>query len=402
MIRINYALRFNSPFTSRIALQKMVPSKCIDCLSLGHYSRAYYKCRLYTPIEADDVGTSGTKRKQSAVIKDEKRKTKRARNSSSSSANTTSVCTSCKKTGRKSSRPSACKNHNLNKKEILIINLGKNYQPFTIKIPLDKCVKQEFLPHLKAFAISSSRNSIPSPVICQLLHFASQQFWYSIRQMVNGKRVIQSNNLPSDMLSVWDSFKAQHRTIMYNAVLKPGLLQCLTEACTELATSYQNHTVENFETRVIKFLTYKLPITFVVGRELQSIWSTCCWMAQQSTVEKKRSKKKSGRSNEGRKKEAPIGNRKDKWRPTKLEEEDKNKVPLIVFGNVMPLKMTNVRVCWSAKTVIRFVEETSMPPRTHYLYLFPFGKAMVDHHLTAEANISRYIAVLNTVFLFEI
>ncbi|GAA5803229.1 hypothetical protein HPULCUR_008706 [Helicostylum pulchrum] len=92
-----------------------------------------------------------------------------------------------------------------------------------------------------------------------------QQFWYSIRQMVNGKRVIQSNNLPSDMLSVWDSFKAQHRTIMYNAALKPGLSQCLTEACTELATSYQNHTVENFETRVIKFLTYKLPITFVVS-----------------------------------------------------------------------------------------------------------------------------------------
>ncbi|KAI9268583.1 hypothetical protein EDC94DRAFT_406423 [Helicostylum pulchrum] len=116
------------------------PSKCIDCLSFGHYSKAYYKCKLYTPFKADDVGTSGKKRKQSAVIKDGKRKAKRARNFSSRSAST-SVCISCKKMGHKSSRSSACKNHNLNKKEILSMNLGKNYQPFTIKIPLDKCVK---------------------------------------------------------------------------------------------------------------------------------------------------------------------------------------------------------------------------------------------------------------------
>ncbi|KAI9260906.1 hypothetical protein EDC94DRAFT_673704, partial [Helicostylum pulchrum] len=90
-----------------------------------------------------------------------------------------------------------------------------------------------------------------------------QQLRYSICQMVNGKRVTQSSNLPSDMLSVWNSSKAQHRTTMYNAVLKPRSLQCLTEACTELATSCHNHIVENFEIRVIKFLTYKLQITFV-------------------------------------------------------------------------------------------------------------------------------------------
>ncbi|GAA5794871.1 hypothetical protein HPULCUR_000219 [Helicostylum pulchrum] len=198
---------------------------------------------------------------------DEKRKAKRAKNSSSSSASTTSVCTSCKKTGHKSSRSSACKNHNINKKEILSMNLGKKYQPFTFKIPLDKCVKQEFLPRLKAFAISSSRD-------VREIVFRAQLFvnYYIVRrsnQQENNDlprcifRQQFCNNLPSDMLSVWDLFKAQHRTIMYNAVLRPGSSQCLTKACTELATSYHNRIVENFETRVIKFLTYKLQITFV-------------------------------------------------------------------------------------------------------------------------------------------
>ncbi|KAI9275007.1 hypothetical protein EDC94DRAFT_509409, partial [Helicostylum pulchrum] len=203
------------------------------------------------------VGTSDTKRKQSSVIKDEKRKAKRAKNSSSSSASTTSVCTSCKKTGHKSSRSSACKNHNINKKEILSMNLGKKYQPFTFKISLDKCVKQEFLPRLKAFAISSSRD-------VREIVFRAQLFVnYYIARRSNQQ---ENNDLPRCIFrqQFWYSI-SQHRTIMYNAVLRPGSSQCLTEACTELATSYHNHIVENFETRVIKFLTYKLQITFVVS-----------------------------------------------------------------------------------------------------------------------------------------
>lgn len=75
---------------------------------------------------------------------------------------------------------------------------------------------------------------------------------------------LQSTNLPSDMLSVWDSFKVQHRTIV-DTKIRPGTSQCLTEASKELATWYQNHIVENFEERVIKYLLYKLRTTFVVS-----------------------------------------------------------------------------------------------------------------------------------------
>lgn len=56
--------------------------------------------------------------------------------------------------------------------------------------------------------------------------------------MVNPKRVTQSDNIPSDILSVWDSFTSQHRTVVYNTTIKPGSSQYLAEACVGLLTCY--------------------------------------------------------------------------------------------------------------------------------------------------------------------
>ncbi|KAG2231611.1 hypothetical protein INT48_006697 [Thamnidium elegans] len=105
------------------------------------------------------------------------------------------------------------------------MNLGKKYH----KNSLNKCVKQGLLPRLKAFIISFSRDVSEIVFRAQLFvnyyiaHRSNQpenndvprcvlrqQFWYSICQMVNGKRVTQRASLLSDMLSVCDSFKAQH------------------------------------------------------------------------------------------------------------------------------------------------------------------------------------------------
>jgi hypothetical protein len=83
--------------------------------------------------------------------------------------------------------------------------------------------------------------------------------------MVNGKRVTCGTNLPEDMLTIWNTFKAEHRNIVYDRKLTEGASQCLAEACTGLATCYLNNIVENFEGHLMKFLMYKLQHTFMVS-----------------------------------------------------------------------------------------------------------------------------------------
>ncbi|KAI8057480.1 hypothetical protein BDF21DRAFT_403646 [Thamnidium elegans] len=124
------------------------------------------------------------------------------------------------------------------------MNLGKKYH----KNSLNKCVKQGLLPRLKAFIISFSRDVSEIVFRAQLFvnyyiaHRSNQpenndvprcvlrqQFWYSICQMVNGKRVTQRASLLSDMLSLNIT-----RTIVYAVAIKPESSQCLTEASRTL------------------------------------------------------------------------------------------------------------------------------------------------------------------------
>jgi hypothetical protein len=83
--------------------------------------------------------------------------------------------------------------------------------------------------------------------------------------MINANRVTSGTNIPEDMLAAWDTFRVQHRTISYHKTLEAGTSQCLAEACTELATCYQNNVVENFEAHLLKFLVYQLQHTFTVS-----------------------------------------------------------------------------------------------------------------------------------------
>jgi hypothetical protein len=85
---------------------------------------------------------------------------------------------------------------------------------------------------------------------------------------VNAKRVTSSTNIPSDILVVWDRFRSAHRAIVYDKIIGGGASQCIAEACTELATSYQNNIVENFEERLLKYLYCKLQNIFMVNKNM--------------------------------------------------------------------------------------------------------------------------------------
>ncbi|KAI8981600.1 hypothetical protein BDF20DRAFT_999733, partial [Mycotypha africana] len=88
----------------------------------------------------------------------------------------------------------------------------------------------------------------------------TQNFWYSMIQLVNGQRPTNSRLISEQLLSSFDSFKTSYPSAVK---LFPGLSQAITEACTEIATSYTSSIVENFEEKLLYFFIYKKRTAFV-------------------------------------------------------------------------------------------------------------------------------------------
>ncbi|CEG73157.1 hypothetical protein RMATCC62417_08590 [Rhizopus microsporus] len=77
------------------------------------------------------------------------------------------------------------------------------------------------------------------------------------------KRATNSAALPEGLLENWNLFRQSHRSIIYTKNIASGASQCLSEACVQLATAYTNCIVENFEARLLKYLSYLIQNTFV-------------------------------------------------------------------------------------------------------------------------------------------
>ncbi|KAI9023882.1 hypothetical protein CLU79DRAFT_791472 [Phycomyces nitens] len=196
----------------------------VHCGQPGHYTNKHYKCQLFQPEIASQVGTSG-KRKQSYDVKAEKRNVKRQKVS-----NEATVCKKCKQQGHSSARSPLCGHHILSKEQVLHNNLGDNCVVNTYKASLKSSIvtacthlrhlifrAQIFVNHCIIKALDLT---VPKGVF-------KQQFWYTIIQMVNGRK-------------------------------PTSISQCITEACKDLATSYTNTIVEGFEQKLLYFLNYKL------------------------------------------------------------------------------------------------------------------------------------------------
>ena len=66
-------------------------------------------------------------------------------------------------------------------------------------------------------------------------------------------------------MAVCNAFQSQYNSIVYHQQIAGGTSQCLTETCTELATSYHNNMVEHFESRLLSFLYYRLQNIFMAS-----------------------------------------------------------------------------------------------------------------------------------------
>ncbi|KAI7903269.1 uncharacterized protein BX663DRAFT_433818, partial [Cokeromyces recurvatus] len=141
------------------------------------------------------------------------------------------------------------------------------------------CIKEEYKGVLKEKKIITCCNSIRQLIyraklfvnyyILQNLNepaprfIFKQQVWYTICQLVNNKRPTSSTVVSPNLLQQWDNFKRENPKACHAVALISGASQCLAEACTEVATSYQNAIVETFENRLIYYLRYKIQIMFV-------------------------------------------------------------------------------------------------------------------------------------------
>ncbi|CEG79169.1 hypothetical protein RMATCC62417_13666 [Rhizopus microsporus] len=83
----------------------------------------------------------------------------------------------------------------------------------------------------------------------------TQNFWYSISQLVLGKTPTNKKSLPDDIFSSWGSFSSRYKEMVYkmdNPVA--GYSQCLTAYCVEVVTCYNNMIVECFQSRLMSYL----------------------------------------------------------------------------------------------------------------------------------------------------
>ena len=189
-------------------------------------------------------------------------------------ASGSSICSSCGQTGHSSSRSSLCPNHNQTIKEKTKLVLGTKVEHFTRRVPFNSVVRPEHQDLLRQkvcelsmfireivfraqvfvnwYILLHASEPIPSYVY-------SQQFWYSVCQLVGNRSVTNTNtNMPIDVLQHWEIFHLRYPAAVYDMGNFLGYSDALSSACKRLATTYANHIVENFETYVTKYCKYVL------------------------------------------------------------------------------------------------------------------------------------------------
>jgi hypothetical protein len=87
----------------------------------------------------------------------------------------------------------------------------------------------------------------------------NQNFWYSVCQMVMCVNVTNDSTIHNELSTYFQDFKRRHPNIVFplEAYHITGYSDSLAAACVLLKTTYLNHVVENFHTRVQYYLFLK-------------------------------------------------------------------------------------------------------------------------------------------------
>jgi hypothetical protein len=105
---------------------------------------------------------------------------------------------------------------------------------------------------VNAYIIDHSEQQIPT-------YMFSQNFFYSICQLVIGKEISNANTkFPPNVQEYWTTFKSTYPDIIYPLRGFTKYSDDLSAACVTLATIYSNHIVENFHNRIITYCQHRL------------------------------------------------------------------------------------------------------------------------------------------------
>ncbi|ORE11917.1 hypothetical protein BCV72DRAFT_318120 [Rhizopus microsporus var. microsporus] len=206
------------------------------------------------------MGKAKRKRMGQAEKIENKKEKKKAKYDHNDEQEKDIVCTSCHQKGHKNAKSSLCPNRKLIKQEELQQLMG-NRKTTTVKTKLETILRPAHR-NIKDKIIKVSKDIRNILVRAQLFvnyyimthnglvvdkKVFTQNFWYSISQLVLGKTPTNKKLLPGDIFSSWGSFSSRYKEIVYrmdNPVA--GYSQCLTAACVEVATCYNNMIVECF------------------------------------------------------------------------------------------------------------------------------------------------------------
>jgi hypothetical protein len=181
----------------------------------------------------------------------------------------------CGSNDHRTARSKDCPFHKASKKEIAQDILGSKREQYVRKIPFDSLVRPQFKDHLKHMIIDLSSQVREIVIRVQIFvnyyiihrvqdnqgiptYVYSQNFFYSIAQLVTGFSITNSNsNMPSDIMVVWDEFvlKFPDARCLPNLT---GYSDALSFECKKLETIYSNQIVENFELYIAKYFKVRM------------------------------------------------------------------------------------------------------------------------------------------------
>ena len=89
-------------------------------------------------------------------------------------------------------------------------------------------------------------------------NFFKQKMFYKLCSLVMGKTPKDLDSLPANMMNDWRQLVEEHPEAIYTEPLLPGASQCLTAACVETMTVYNNMITLILPQRIKSYFVYKI------------------------------------------------------------------------------------------------------------------------------------------------
>ena len=193
-------------------------------------------------------------------------------------------CRACGATTHTNTRSGECPFHIPSTQESLDGQLGVDREDFTVTCNLDTIIKVQYRDVIRAKVQEAVRYSrsvvVRTMVLVNTLILVQDNvadivftpnFFYSAMQVVLGRTITNTNSLiPKEELNaIWATLANAYPTLGQPLSTFLGRSSnILADACVQLATSYANHIVENFQSRICGYIQRQLLLRIPVRKAI--------------------------------------------------------------------------------------------------------------------------------------